>query len=135
MFQLSIVTPEKVVFEGQVVSLLVPGMEGYLGILSNHAPLITALQPGRIEFQDDQDKIQIFSVSGGFVEVSGNKATLLADTAEHCQEIDIDRAQTALEKALKALQDKDKAGDISGPEVREAVKRASNRVRIYKETH
>ena len=135
MFQLSIVTPEKVVFEGQVVSLLVPGMEGYLGVLSNHAPLITALQPGRIEFQDDQDKIQIFSVSGGFVEVSGNKATLLADTAEHCEEIDIDRAQTALEKALKALQDKEKAGEISTPEAKEAARRAANRVRIYKETH
>ncbi len=113
MFQLSIVTPEKVIFDGEVVSLLVPGMEGYLGILSNHAPLITALQPGRIEFQDDQDKIQVFSVSGGFVEVSGNKATLLADTAEHCQEIDIDRAQTALERALKALQDKEKADEVS----------------------
>ena len=135
MFQLSIVTPEKVVFEGQVVSLLVPGMEGYLGVLSNHAPLITALQPGRIEFQDDQDKIQIFSVSGGFVEVSGNKATLLADTAEHCEEIDIDRAQTALEKALKALQDKEKAGETSTPEAKEAARRAANRVRIYKETH
>ena len=135
MFQLSIVTPEKVVFEGQVVSLLVPGMEGYLGVLSNHAPLITALQPGRIEFQDDQDKIQIFSVSGGFVEVSGNRATLLADTAEHCEEIDIDRAQTALERALKALQDKEKAGEVSTPEAKEAARRAANRVRIYKETH
>ena len=135
MFQLSIVTPEKVVFEGQVVSLLVPGMEGYLGVLSNHAPLITALQPGRIEFQDDQDKIQIFSVSGGFVEVSGNRATLLADTAEHCEEIDIERAQTALQKALKALQDKEKAGQVSTPEAKEAARRAANRVRIYKETH
>ena len=135
MFQLSIVTPEKVIFDGEVVSLLVPGMEGYLGILSNHAPLITALQPGRIEFQDDQDKIQVFSVSGGFVEVSGNRATLLADTAEHCQEIDIDRAQTALQRALKALQDKDKAGEVCGPEEKEAAKRAANRVRIYKETH
>ena len=135
MFQLSIVTPEKVIFEGEVVSLLVPGMEGYLGILSNHAPLITALQPGRIEFQDDQDKIQVFSVSGGFVEVSGNRATLLADTAEHCQEIDIDRAQTALERALKALQDKEKADEVSTPEAREAARRAANRVRIYKETH
>ena len=135
MFQLSIVTPEKVVFEGQVVSLLVPGMEGYLGVLSNHAPLITALQPGRIEFQDDQDKIQIFSVSGGFVEVSGNRATLLADTAEHCEEIDIDRAQTALQKALKALQDKEKTGEVSTPEAKEAARRAANRVRIYKETH
>ena len=135
MFQLSIVTPEKVVFEGQVVSLLLLGMEGYLGVLSNHAPLITALQPGRIEFQDDQDKIQIFSVSGGFVEVSGNRATLLADTAEHCEEIDIDRAQTALQKALKALQDKEKAGQVSTPEAKEAARRAANRVRIYKETH
>ena len=110
-------------------------MEGYLGVLSNHAPLITALQPGRIEFQDDQDKIQIFSVSGGFVEVSGNKATLLANTAEHCEEIDIDRAQTALQRALKALQDKDKAGEVCGPEETEAARRAANRVRIYKETH
>ena len=135
MFQLSIVTPEKVIFEGEVVSLLVPGMEGYLGILSNHAPLITALQPGRIEFQDDRDKIQVFSVSGGFVEVSGNRATLLADTAEHCEEIDIDRAQTALERALKALQDKEKAGGASAPEMKEAARRAANRVRIYKETH
>ena len=135
MFQLSIVTPEKIVFDGEVVSLTVPGIEGYLGILSNHAPLITALQPGRIEFQDDQDKIQIFSVSGGFVEVSGNKATLLADTAEHFQEIDVDRAQTALEKALKSLQDKDKAGEPYGPEVKEALNRAANRVRVYKETH
>ena len=135
MFQLSIVTPEKVIFEGQVVSLLVPGMEGYLGVLSNHAPLITALQPGRIEFQDDQDKIQVFSVSGGFVEVSDNKATLLADTAEHFEEIDIDRAQTALERALKALQDKEKAGEVSTPEAKEAARRAANRVRIYKETH
>ena len=135
MFQLSIVTPEKVIFDGEVVSLLVPGMEGYLGVLSNHAPLITALKPGRMEFHDDQDKIQIFSVSGGFVEVSGNKATLLADTAEHYGEIDIDRAQTALERALKALQDKEKAGDIISHGVREAVKRAANRVRIYKETH
>ena len=135
MFQLSIVTPEKVVFDGEVVSLLVPGMEGYLGVLSNHAPLITALQPDRIEFQDDQDKIQIFSVSGGFVEVSGNRATLLADTAEHCEEIDIDRAQTALERALKSLQDKEKAGEVSAPEAKEAARRAANRVRIYKETH
>ncbi|MCH9024790.1 MAG: ATP synthase F1 subunit epsilon [candidate division Zixibacteria bacterium] len=135
MFQLSIVTPEKVIFEGEVVSLLVPGMEGYLGILSNHAPLITALQPGRIEFQDNQDKIQVFSVSGGFVEVSGNKATLLADTAEHFEEIDIDRAQTALERALKALQDKEKVGGTSAPEAKEAARRAANRVRIYKETH
>ncbi len=134
MFQLSIVTPEKIVFDGEVVSLMVPGIEGYLGILSNHAPLITALQPGRIEFHDDQDKIQIFSVSGGFVEVSGNQATLLADTAEHCEEIDIDRAQTALEKALKTLQDKEKAGDSCGPEVKQAIKRAANRVRVYKET-
>ena len=135
MFQLSIVTPEKIVFDGEVVSFTVPGIEGYLGILSNHAPLITALQPGRIEFQDNQDKIQIFSVSGGFVEVSGNKATLLADTAEHCEEIDVDRAQTALEKALKSLQDKDKAGEPGGPEVKEAIRRAANRVRVYKETH
>jgi F-type H+-transporting ATPase subunit epsilon len=136
MFRLSIVTPEKIVYEGEVVSLIVPGTEGYLGILSHHAPLITALQTGKIEFKDADNKLKIYAVSGGFIEVSHNKATLLADTAEHSDEIDVARAQTAFEQLTKSLEDGDVlAGGVGKFEHKEALKRAANRLKIYKETH
>lgn len=136
MFRLSIVTPEKIVFDGEVASLIVPGAEGYLGVLSHHAPIITALQAGKIEFRDSNEKLQIYSVSGGFIEVSHNSATLLADTAEHADEIDAQRAQTSFDRITKGLDDGEVlAGGVGKFEHSEALKRAANRLKIYKETH
>ena len=136
MFTLSIVTPEKVVFEQTISSLVVPGSEGYLGILSNHAPLITALKPGKIEFSDDQDEVHILAVSGGFLEVSNNQATLLADAVERGDEIDIERAQAAFDRERNRLVSAG-AGetDIDLPTTREALERARNRIKVYKDTH
>ncbi len=136
MFRLSIVTPEKIVFDSEVASLIVPGAEGYLGVLSHHAPLITSLQIGRIEFRDSSEKLQIYSVSGGFIEISHNSATLLADTAEHADEIDAQRAQTSFDRLTKALEDGEVlAGGVGHFEQNEAIRRAANRLKIYKETH
>ncbi len=136
MFRLSIVTPEKIVFDGEVASLIVPGVEGYLGVLSHHAPLITALQTGKIEFRDAGDKLHIFAVSGGFIEVSHNTATLLADTAEHSDEIDVQRAQTTFDRLTKGLDDGEVlAGGVGAFEQKDALRRASNRLKIFKETH
>ncbi|MFH1687119.1 MAG: ATP synthase F1 subunit epsilon [bacterium] len=136
MFTLSIVTPEKVVYEAQVRSLVVPGTEGYLGVLSNHAPLITALIPGKIEFADANDEAHIMAVSGGFLEVSHNQATLLADAVERGDEIDIERAQAALDREHNRIISAG-AGetDIDLPTAREALERARNRIKIYNETH
>lgn len=136
MFTLSIVTPERVVFERPVKSLVVPGSEGYLGVLSHHAPLITALQPGKIEFADAQDKVHVMAVSGGFLEVSHNSATILADTVERADEIDLARAEAAYERGRAHLVSVSK-GEISADlqAVQEALERARNRIRIYKETH
>ena len=98
-FKLSIVSPERTLFEDDVVSLVVPGGEGYLGILSNHAPLISTLKVGEIKFRDKNNKELWMATSGGFIEVSNNKATILADTAEFVHEIDHGRAMKELERA------------------------------------
>ena len=136
MFLLSIVTPEKVFYEAEIKSLIVPGTEGYLGVLSNHAPLITALIPGRIEFRDADDNVNIMAVSGGFLEVSHNKATILADAAEKADDIDIERAQAAYEREKKRLISAgDSETEIDLPSVRAAIERAKNRIKVYKETH
>ena len=136
MFRLSIVTPEKTYFDADVKSLVVPGIEGYLGILSNHAPLITALQPGRIKFRDAQDKENFLAVTQGFLEVSGNVATLLADAVEETEEIDLERARAARDRAWEMLRAAG-AGDhsIDVPRARASLERARNRIRISKEVH
>ena len=136
MFRLSIVTPEKVFLEEDIKSLVVPGTDGYLGILSNHAPLITALQPGKLEYRDAGDKVQILAVTRGFLEVSNNIATLLADAVERADEIDIERARDAYEREKKRLVSAGASEtDIDLPSVQAAVERARNRIRIYEETH
>lgn len=133
MFRLSIVTPERVFFDEQVTSLIVPGSEGYLGVLSNHAPLITALQPGKIEFVDNEGDTRTIAVSGGFLEVSGNVATLLADTAEEPDRIDIERARKALKVAWEELREAKSGEELD--EARAHMLRAKNRIRIYEQTH
>lgn len=136
MFKLSIVTPEKVFYEADVRSLVVPGTDGYLGILTSHAPLITALKPGKIEFIDDDGKQHIMAVTSGFLEVSHNMATLLADAAEDESEINIDRAKAAYEKAWEQLKAAGRGEiDVDMNEARAALERASNRIKIYEQTH
>lgn len=136
MFRLSIVTPEKVFFEDDVSSLIVPGSDGYLGVLSNHAPLITAIKPGKIEFKDVQSRPRTLAVTQGFLEVSHNVATILADAVEGLEEIDVDRARAAKERAwdmLKKAGQGDQSIDI--PRARQAYERAVNRIRLYEDTH
>ncbi len=136
MFRLSIVTPEKVEFEGDIRSLTAPGIDGYLGILSQHAPLITSLRPGKIEFRDSGDDVHVMAVSNGFLEVSNNIATILADAVEGAGEIDIERARAAYEREKSRLVNfaKGETG-IDLPECRSSLERAANRIRIYNETH
>lgn len=135
MFRLAIVTPEKVFLDAQVKSLTVPGTEGYLGILSNHAPIISALKAGKIEFRDAADTVQIVAVSGGFLEVSNNVATILADAVEYASDIDIERARKAYERCKSQLISAGSDTAIDLPSVRQALERATNRIRIFEQTH
>ena len=93
-----IVTAERVVFSEDVNSVLAPGTEGELGILPNHSPLLTTLKPGELRVEKDGNQTYL-AVSGGFMEVLGNKVTVLADTAERLDEIDSERAEQALTRA------------------------------------
>ena len=78
-FKLSILTPERAVFEGDVEYVQAPGTEGYLGVLANHAALVTGLAEGTLTVRHAGGKEDRWQVAGGFLEVSDNKATVLAD--------------------------------------------------------
>jgi F-type H+-transporting ATPase subunit epsilon len=79
-FQLSILTPERTVFEGDVEYVEAPGTQGYLGVLAHHASLVTALAAGTLTVRKVGGAEERWSVSGGFFEVSNNRATVLADS-------------------------------------------------------
>jgi len=131
LYKLSVVTPEKTVFEMEARSIVAPGSEGYLGVLSNHAPLITALKPGILEITDNAGEESMFSLSGGFLEVSGNIATILADAIEAADAIDIERAEESLRRARERLLKKTGL-EIDTERVRASIERAKNRLNLAK---
>ena len=93
-----VVSAERLLFSQDVDEILAPGVEGQLGILPNHAPLITALQYGELVVRWGGQE-ETFAIGGGFLEVLHNKATILADSAERGDEIDIERAIAAKARA------------------------------------
>lgn len=99
---LSIVTPERPTWEGEVDALVVPAQEGQLGILPGHAPLLAQLRPGTVVIRQGAEP-RFLAVSGGFVEVFAGRVSLFAETAEMAEEIDAERARQAAEKARAAL--------------------------------
>jgi F-type H+-transporting ATPase subunit epsilon len=101
-FQLEIVTPEKMVVRDAAEEMQIPGKDGYLGILPGHAPLITELGVGEITYRKDNYTHHL-SVAWGFAEVLPDKVTVLAETAEHAEEIDARRAQEAKQRAESQL--------------------------------
>lgn len=101
--RLEIVTADRVIYSEDVDALVAPGIDGQLGILPNHAPLLTALQPGEIRVVKDGEDTHM-AVGGGFLEVMTNTVTILADTAERAEEIDIERAEEAVRRAQERIE-------------------------------
>ncbi|HXG84200.1 MAG TPA: F0F1 ATP synthase subunit epsilon [Pyrinomonadaceae bacterium] len=102
MLNLEIVTPEKKVLNDTVDAVTVPTISGEVGILSDHAPLISALKPGILSYTRGGATERIM-IAGGFLEVSANKVSVLADTAESAGEIDVEAARTERETVEKNL--------------------------------
>jgi F-type H+-transporting ATPase subunit epsilon len=108
--QLEIVTPERLVEKDTVSEVQIPGKDGYLGILPGHAPLITELGVGEIRYRGDGMEYRL-AVAWGFAEVLPNKVTILAETAERANEIDLERARKAKQAAEERLHNADEEAE------------------------
>lgn len=106
-FILEVVTPERILFKDEVQFVVAPAVEGELGILRNHAPMVAALKIGVLRYKDADGQTKRMAISGGFIEVIDNTARVLAETAEHGDEIDVLRAKASRERALKRLAERD----------------------------
>jgi F-type H+-transporting ATPase subunit epsilon len=129
-FQLEIVTPAKLVVKETAEEAQIPGSSGYLGILPGHAPLITELGVGVITYKAS-GATHTLSVAWGFAEVLPDKVTILAEAAERPQEIDIERAQKAKDRAEERLKSNDPQVDYTRAE--DALQRAETRLDVAKE--
>ena len=98
-FNLTIVSAERKIFEGEVKQIQATGVEGELGILPGHTPLLTAIKPGIVKFTLQDGNEEVIYVSGGFLEVQPNVVTVLADVAIRGSELDADRIREAKRKA------------------------------------
>lgn len=128
LFKLEIVTPQKSTFSGAVESFSAPGTAGGFQVLHNHAPFLTTISVGEVKLRLADGSENIYSTSGGFVEVSNNNVTFLADTIEKNDEIDVQRARAARQRAQERLKGKESGTDIG--RARSALARAINRLRI-----
>lgn len=127
-FQLSVVAPDRTVVSEAVRSLVVPGVKGYFGIKARHVPMIAALKTGLLEYIDANDQKHYVAVSGGFLETSHAGAIVIVDTAERATDIDVARAERALESARAALKGED--SKLTNQEARRELERAMNRLKV-----
>jgi len=125
--KLDIVTAERLIFSDDVDMVVAPGVEGQLGILPHHAPLMTMLQPGELLIRKDKEEIYL-AVSGGFLEVRPDKVTILADACEHAEDIDATRAEIAKRRAEELL--KTRGPDVDIAQTEATLRRALMRLKV-----
>jgi F-type H+-transporting ATPase subunit epsilon len=121
------VTAEKLLFSDQVESIVAPGEAGELGILPHHAPLLSILKSGELRVTQDGQE-QFIAITGGFLEVLDNKVTVLADAAEHADEIELERAEVAVRRAEERIASRD--ADLDLERAIGSLRRAQVRVTV-----
>jgi F-type H+-transporting ATPase subunit epsilon len=123
-----VVTPERVVYSGEANMVIARGVEGDLGILPNHMPLVTPLKIAPVRIKTEGDKEIKMAVSGGFMEVRGDKVTIIAETAERPEDIDVARAKAAKARAEQRLSERHPDLDVRRAEL--ALQRAMARLDV-----
>ena len=127
--RLEIITAERQVYADDVEIVVAPGVEGQLGILPHHAPLMTTLQPGEIMICKGGQPSYL-AVTGGFMEVIGNRVTILADACEHSDEIDEARAQEAVQQARERMASRE--SDLELEQAVTAIRQAQVRLNVVR---
>jgi len=127
-----IVSQDRLVFEGEADIVIVPGSLGEMGILVGHAPLLSTLELGVIRVKNG-DQEEVFTVTGGFVEVQPDIVTIMADAAENVEDIDIKRAEEAMERASKLLTDESPTDPDTYLRIQSAFKRSSLRLKTVEQ--
>ena len=130
-FELEIVTPERLVVRDRVEEMQLPGRDGCLGILPGHAPLITELGIGQISYREN-GRSRYLAVAWGFAEVLPDRVSVLAETAERAEEIDVRRAEEAMKRAEQRLRSGDPKIDCVRAQY--ALTRAATRLEVATET-
>ncbi len=130
ILNVEVITPAKPVYEGNIKSITVPGSSGSFQVLYNHAPILSSLDIGIVKLEDDAGAVKKFATGGGTIEVQNNKVLLLVESFESPENIDVKRAEDALQRAKKRLarEVSDEKIDFARAEV--ALKRAVNRLKI-----
>lgn len=128
LLELEIVSPAKSVYKGVVKSVIAPGTMGEFQVLYNHAAMVATLQIGILKIEDENGNLTPYCTSGGILEVKNNKISVLADTIESKEELDIERAKRSLERGEKRLSDKSEEIDRIRAEL--SIMRAKNRLRL-----
>jgi F-type H+-transporting ATPase subunit epsilon len=126
--RLDVVTAEREVFSGDVDMVVAPGSGGELGILPEHAALMTTLTPGALRVKTGRDELSL-AIGGGFLEVRDNRVLVLADTAERAEEIDLERANAAEARARQSLSERgSETTDLT--QLQAALRRSQVRIRV-----
>jgi len=127
-----IVSQDRLVYEGDADIVIVPGSLGEMGILPGHAPLLSSLELGVIRVKAG-DSEEIFTVTGGFIEVQPDIVTIMADAAENVDEIDVDRAEKAMERASQLLDEYSSTDTENYLRVQAALRRSNLRLKAVKQ--
>lgn len=128
-----VVTPEKVLVSQEVDAVVAPGSEGEFGVLPGHIHFLTGIVPGEVRYNMGATKESI-AVSSGFAEVSNDKVSILVDAAEKAGDVDIKRAQQAMERARERLSKERKTEEIDFQRAEAALKRAIARIKVAEKT-
>jgi len=127
-FSLRIISPDRVVYEGEATSVSVPGVSGGFQVLYNHAPLLSALFAGPVKFKSVSGDDTIYATGGGFLEVHDNQVVVLVESAELPADIDVKRAEASRVRALERIRGGGRSADVNRAEA--SLQRALNRLRI-----
>ncbi|SLM28973.1 ATP synthase epsilon chain [Desulfamplus magnetovallimortis] len=125
---LEVVTPSKAVVSEEAQIVVAPGSEGEFGVLKGHTTFLTSLKVGTLRYKDSSGKEKFVFINGGFAEALPNKVTLLAESAEKKEDIDIERAKQAKERAERRLAAKAEDFDFARAEA--ALRRAIHRLSV-----